>query len=350
MSSRVTIKDVAREAGVSISTVSRVMNNSAPVDAAIRVRVIETMHRIGYTPNQVARSLKNSESTLIAYVVSNTADPFFTNISRAIEEVMYLNGFRLINCSTNFSIEREQGILSALLQQRVRGIIINTVGKNDENVAAISRSVPMVLSNRNITVPGFRGDFVDYDNVGGVRKLVEHLIALGHTKIGFISGPRFLTTSTERYTGFCNGMLQCGITVDESYPFVVHSTSTFTLQDGFEAMEQLMSRPERPTAVIAANSEMALGALQYCRSHGVRIPEELSLCCFGDIAHNDLMYVKMTHVHTDFVALGTRIGEMLLERSEDGRSDAPRLYNREARFDTPLIIGESTSVPDMVRK
>lgn len=347
MSSRVTIKDVAREAGVSISTVSRVMNNSAPVDEIIRSRVVETMSRIGYTPNLVARSLKSNESTLIAYVVSNTADPFFTNISRAIEEVMYMKGFRLINCSTNFSIEREQGILSALMQQRVRGIIINTVGRNDENIAEVSRSIPMVLSNRNIKDPGFCGDFVDYDNVGGIRKLVDHLFGLGHTRIGFLNGPGYVTTSSERFAGFTAGMAKNGINVNGDYPFVTHSEATFRMQDGYDAMEQLMSRPQRPTAVITANSEMALGAMQYCRSHDIRIPQDLSLCCFGDIAHNELMYVKMTHVHTDFVALGTRIGEMLLERSEDSRSDAPALNNREARFDTPLVIGESTSVPNI---
>ena len=128
MDNRVTIKDVAREAGVSISTVSRVMNNSAPVDETMRQRVLEAMELIGYTPNLVARSLKSNDSSLVAYVVSNTADPFFTNISRAIEEVMYQNGYRLINCSTNFSKERERGILQDLQQQRVRGIIINTVG------------------------------------------------------------------------------------------------------------------------------------------------------------------------------------------------------------------------------
>ena len=345
MGSRVTIKDVAREAGVSISTVSRVMNNSAPVEEAMRLRVLDTMDRIGYMPNEVARSLKNQESTLIAYVVSNTADPFFTNISRAIEEVLYLHGYRLINCSTNFSKDREQSILSALQQQRVKGIIINTVGSNDENVAAISQQVPMVLSNRNVQSPNFHGDFVDYDNVGGVKKLVDHLVKLGHTRIGLINGPLYITTAMERYAGFCGGMRENTIEIGEDYPYVLQSVNTFGMQDGYDLTARIMSKEDRPTAIIAANSEMALGAMQYCRTHDIRIPEDLSLCCFGDIAHNDLMYVNITHVRTDFVALGTRIGEMLLERSKKaGKSDS-QLPNREARFDTPFILGESTAPP-----
>lgn len=345
MDNRVTIKDVAREAGVSISTVSRVMNNSAPVDDAMRQRVLETMERIGYTPNLVARSLKSNDSTLVAYVVSNTADPFFTNISRAIEEVMYRNGYRLINCSTNYSKERERGILQDLQQQRVHGIIINTVGNNDDVVASFSKTIPMVLSNRNIQSPGFCGDFVDYDNVGGIIKLVEHLASLGHTKIGFINGPTFITTAMERYAGFCGGMRGININIDENYPYAVHSDNTFQMQDGYDLTTKLMTMEEPPTAIIAANSEMALGAMQYCRENGISIPDDLSMCCFGDIVHNDLMYVKMTCVHTDFEALGTRIGQMLLERSEEKDPGTPKLYNREARFDTPLVIGESTAPP-----
>lgn len=342
MGSRVTIKDVAREAGVSISTVSRVMNNSAPVEENMRLRVLDTMDRIGYTPNEVARSLKSNESTLIAYVVSNTADPFFTNISRAIEEVLYQHGYRLINCSTNFSKDREQSILSALQQQRVKGIIINTVGSNDENVAAISRQIPMVLSNRNVQSPNFFGDFVDYDNVGGMQKLVDHLTKLGHSRIGLINGPRYITTAMERYAGFCGGMRQCTGEIADDYPYAVHSINTFGMQDGYDLTEQLLSKEDRPTAIIAANSEMALGAMQYCRTNDIRIPEDLSLCCFGDIAHNDLMYVNVTHVRTDFVALGTRIGEMLLERSSETGNNS-QLPNREARFDTPLVLGDSTA-------
>lgn len=344
MTNKATIKDVAKLAGVSISTVSRVLNNSAHVEDDLKKRVLEATEATGYTPNEIARSLKRSHSALIAYVVSNTADPFFTFISRGIEEVMYLNGYSLINCSTNFSIERERAFLTTLNERRVEGIIINTVGRNDAAIAKISKSIPVVLSNRMIASPDFWGDFVDFDNVGGVVKLVRHLSGLGHKKIGFINGPLYISTAKERQDGFCQGMREIGVNVNDGYPHIYNSEETFQLQDGYAAARELLSREAPPTAIIASNTEMALGAMQYCRTNGIVIPDDVSLCSFGDIIHNDLMYVNITHTYTDLLAIGSRIGEVLLERirrTKEGIS----IPNREIRFDTPLVVKGSTTSP-----
>ena len=339
MAKKATIKDVARVAGVSISTVSRVLNNSANVESALKVRVQEAVKETKYTPNEIARSLKRKNSAMIAYVVSNTADPFFTFISRGIEEVMYRNGYNIINCSTNFSVERECSLLNTLYERRVDGIIINTVGNNDAEISKISQNIPTVLSNRMVSSSDFVGDFVDFDNVGGVIKLTNHLLELGHRRIAFLNGPIRLSTAKERQDGFLEGMRNAGLEIPKDYKYLINTEDTFSMQDGYDAARKIMTMDQPPTAIIASNTEMALGAMKYCRKHNISIPGEVSLCSFGNIAHQELMYVDITHTYTDLLVLGNRIGEMMLQRiAKDGASQP----NREVRFDTPLVLGDST--------
>lgn len=342
MGSRVTIKDVARVAGVSISTVSRALNNRSTVNPELSRRVFEAANSLGYSPNEIARSLKRNNTSLIAYVVSNTADPFFTYISRGIEETLYLAGYNLINCSSSFSIEREQSFLRTLNERRVDGIIINSVGNNDETISALSQSVPIVLSNRSVQATSFIGDFVDFDNVSGMAALTNHLLSLGHRRIAITNGPIFLSTARERYCGFRDALRRAGVDMD-GYPYCYNSEQSFSMEDGYIAAKTLMSMDEPPTAILASNSEMALGALRYFHENGIRIPEDVSLCCFGDILHHDLMYVDVTHTQMDLIGLGNRMADLLLERI---KHENKITVNREIRFSTPFILGTSTAPPE----
>lgn len=339
MANNTTIKDVAKMAGVSVSTVSRVLNGNVRVDEKLKEKVLSAAQELGYTPNDVARSLKMQDSSLVAYVVSNTADPFFTSISRGIEDVLFDRGYSLINCSTNFSLERETRILNMLAKRRVAGIVINTVGNNDKLIADMSRRFPTVLSNRLIRDPGFIGDFVDFDNISGVTRLTKHLLELGHRRIAFLTGPEFLSTVEERLAGFRMAMLSAGIAVDSKYPYVVKSSESFTANDGYNGIAKLMSMPVPPTAVVASNSEMALGVMRYCREHGISIPDSISLCSFGNLLNHDLMYVDLTHTRMDLFAIGNRMAQLLLDRIASGNTAQP---NREIRFDSPIVIGNST--------
>lgn len=340
MANNTTMKDVARLAEVSVSTVSRVLNGNARVDDALKAKVTEAARVLGYTPNDVARSLKMQDSSLVAYVVSNTADPFFTAISRGIEDVLFERGYSLINCSTNFSVERETVFLNMLAQRRVAGIIINTVGNNDEVIARMSRRFPTVLSNRLIKDPAFTGDFVDFDNVSGIMRLTKHMLELGHKRIAFLMGPAYLSTVEERLAGFREAMLSAGTRVDDNYPYLVKSTDSYTANDGYQGMSKLMSMSVPPTAVIASNSEMALGVMRYCRERNIAIPKDISLCSFGDLLNHDLMYVDLTHTRMDLFTIGNRMAQLLLDRISSGNVEQP---NREIRFDSPIILGNSTA-------
>lgn len=340
MANNITIKDVAKMAGVSASTVSRALNGNVHVDEKLKDKVLSAVQELGYMPNDVARSLKMQDSSLVAYVVSNTADPFFTSISRGIEDVLFDNGYSLINCSTNFSIEREACFLNMLAKRRVAGIVINTVGNNDKLIAGMSRRFPTVLSNRLIRDHSFVGDFVDFDNISGVMRLTKHLLELGHRRIAFLTGPEFLSTVEERFAGFRMAMLSAGISIDDDYPYVVKSSESYTANDGYKGIAKLMSMRVPPTAVVASNSEMALGVMRYCREHSLSIPDSISLCSFGNLLNHDLMYVDVTHTSMDLFAIGNRMAQLLLDRIASGNAAQP---NREIRFDSPLVTGNSTA-------
>lgn len=340
MQKNVTIRDVAQYAGVSISTVSRVINQSGSVNAALAARVDAAIAALEYRPNEIARSLKRNNSGLIAFVVSDTTDQYFTQISSAIEQAILPCGYHLIVCSTNASAEQEQALLRSLLERHVDGIILNTAGSNDAFIAQLSHSVPIVLCNRSIQAADFRGDFADFDNTSGVAELTRHLLRLGHKKIGILNGPQHISTARERYQGFLLAMRTVRGGNVQAYPFE-SDQPFFSMEEGCRAAAALLESPDPPTAIIAANGEFALGALHYCREHHIHIPDELSLVCFGNIPFCDLLYVRLTYAQMDLTALGNRIAALLMERIQ--APDDVRI-NRELRFPTQFIPGESSAL------
>lgn len=218
MSKTATIKDVAFESQVSIATVSRVINKSGTVNPLLEERVLAAIEKLSYTPNNIARSLKTSTTSTVAFLVSNISDPFFITIGRGIEDYIKEYDYNLMVCSVDQSPEKELEYLNLLKEKQVDGFIINSTGLNDDEITKISQKIPIVLSNRQITNPSFIGDFVDNDNVGGIITLTKHLTKIGHTKIGIINGPNYLSTAQERLKGFTTEMKRIGITVDKTYP------------------------------------------------------------------------------------------------------------------------------------
>ena len=330
-----TIKDVAREANVSIATVSRVINNSGTVKPELEERVLQAIHNLNYSPNIVARSLKTSSTSTIAFLVSNISDPYFIKIGRGIEDYIKDFGYNLIVCSIDHSKEKEVSYLQLLKEKKVDGLILNTTGYNDKLISEISQYIPMVLSNRRINSAFFRGDFVDSDNIGGVNDLTKHLLACGHRKIGVVNGPLHLSTASERYRGFCNAMKTAGITVDESYPYMYEGL--FENQSGYNGAKALLERDDPPTALVLMSSEIALGAMQYLHESKIAVPEAVSIVCFGDIQNREMLYVTPTIASTNTLGMGTKMGELLLERIQSKED----VSNREICFTTQMHYGNS---------
>ena len=333
-----TIKDVAREASVSIATVSRVLNKTGNVNETLAIRVNNAVEALQYSPNNVARSLKTASTKTIAFLVSNISDPFFITIGRGIEDYIKEYNYTLMVCSIDQSPEKEKEYLKLLREKQVDGIIINTTGLINDTITDLSRQMPIVLSNRQIENSSFLGDFVDNDNIGGIITLTKHLTALGHRKIGLINGPSYLSTAQERFKGFSIEMKRHGIDVDKDYPYLYEGF--FTKEDGYRGTQKLLSMDNPPTAIIGMSSEGALGALRYCHTNGIRIPEDVSLVAFGNIENQELLYVDLTIATTNLKGIGNKMGELLIERIQL-KGEAP---NREVRFVTSLSEGNSTRI------
>ena len=327
-----TIKDVARVANVSIASVSRVMNNKN-VSEKVRKDVCSAIEELNYTPNFVARSLKRNSTSTIAMLVSDISNSVFTEMAKSIEDAIGPCGYNLIVCSTDDSPQKEVRYLQLLKERHIDGLILNTTGKNDHYVAELSKTLPIVLSNRQIKDPGFVGDFVDSDNFSGMQSLAKHLIDFGHSRIGIILGPRGLSTSEERYSGYMSSMRQIGISEELLKPYTYEGD--FYLNSGYVGIKTLLAVQPRPTAVIISNNKMAIGAMRYLKEQNISVPDEVSIASYGDIENIDILYTKPSIVTLNSYVLGKRIAELLLERIDAKGS----IQNREYRYVPMLVPG-----------
>lgn len=238
-------------------------------------------------------------------------------------------------CSIGHSKEKERAHLKMLQGNKVDGMIINTTGYNNDLIGALSRKIPIVLSNRQINAADFSGDFVDQENVGTAYALTNQLLMNGHKRIALVNGPHHISTAYERYRGFCSAMREADLVVDESYPY--QYSDTFTTQTGYDGAHMLMSLVDPPTAFVFASSELAFGGMRYFAQNRIRIPDEISFVCLGDLANRDLLYIQPTLSSVNLHGMGERMAELLLERI---RSTEP-IPNREVRFSSMILNGNS---------
>ncbi|MCD8139272.1 MAG: LacI family transcriptional regulator [Planctomycetaceae bacterium] len=218
MEKRVTIHDVAKAARVSIATVSRVVNNTAAVDAETAARVRRAVKQIGYIPDPLARGMRSNKSYAVGYIVSDISNGHFTVAAKAVEGEFERAGYSLIVCSTDGDPRKEERQLRLLVSKKVDGIIINVSGGNDAMVAELSKRVPMVLFSRQID-DGFHGDYVGNDNFHGAGELARHVLDYGHRRIGLIRGPENISTGPERYNGFVSVLAAAGVTLPPDMVF-----------------------------------------------------------------------------------------------------------------------------------
>ncbi|MFP4115075.1 MAG: LacI family DNA-binding transcriptional regulator [Spirochaetota bacterium] len=334
----VTIKEVAKRAGVSIATVSRVVNGNYYVGPEMTKRVNDAIAELDYQPNFFARSLKGASTLTIAVVVSDISNPYFNFVTRAIEDVVWPREYNLIFSSTQGSAERELTTLNTLLSKKIDGLILNTTGHNDRFVASMSSSVPVVLLHRRLAARGFSGDFVDSDNRAGAAELTRHLQDAGHTRIGAINGLLELSSGRERFDGFCIAREESGVTVDGSSYDVYNGD--FTAESGYAGTEYFHTQRPDITGLVVMNNAMTLGALRYLHEHRVRVPEEMSIVCYGNIMNRDLLYVRPTIVSLDPQTIGRTAAEYLISRIEK-----PALKKRKYIFQPELDPGESVAAP-----
>ena len=337
-SNKATIKDVAAAANVSVATVSRVLNGNYYVTPEVEMRVRKSIDTLGYVQNSIARSLKINSTHMIGYVLSDISNPYHISAARAAEDIFRNEGYGMILCSTENSQQRERRYLDLLVGKNVDALVLNTTGKNDSYVVKLSKNMPVVLVNRNISSGDFTGDFVDTNGYVGCYHLTKLLLSIGHRKIYVLYGPQYLSNSQCRMAGFKAAMQEYGITVDNSYPY--QFAGSFTLQSGIDAVKALCSMNNRPTAIMSQNNMMTIGALKELKSKNISVPEELSLVSYDGIDNLDLMTIRPTVANFDTTIIGTRIANMLLERIKDSS-----LENRQFILNPEIIQGNSIGLP-----
>jgi len=316
-SADVTIKDVASLAGVSPMTVSRVINQSDRVSPETQRRVEKAIAELGYIPSRLARGLSGRRTGTLAVIVPDVANPFFTMVVRAAEEVARRSAYRVILCDTRADLAVERDVIEELIAHRVEGIAIAPVSdRSKPQLARLSRfGVPFVLVDR--TVAEIECDAVVGDSVGGAQRLVNHLIGLGHRRIGLIVEQDEVSTARERRQGYESALKAAGLPLD---PALVAET-TPNPDGGLEGMGRLLSTEDRPTAVFAVNNLVALGAIEAVRSAGLEVPDDVALVCFDDIEYASRLYPFLTALEQPAETFGTLGTQLLLERIQ-GRGPA----------------------------
>lgn len=312
-----TIKDVARLAGVSASTVSRVLDGSTRISPETHEKVRRAMAELHYHPNAIARSLARRSTRTLGLVISRPvevafANPFFAEAVRGIGAAVYQEGYNLLLTAIPDAQEEQAACMKLVRGGRVDGVILTGSRDHDGLVQELSDAgFPFVLIGRvTERVPI---SWVNNDNVAVGAMAVEHLLERGHRQIALIGGPKELVVSMDRREGYRQALLVAGIVPDQAY----ESEGGFSREGGYWAMERLLSLPEPPTAVFAADDAMALGALECCKAHGVAVPEQVALVGVNDDPITALLNPPLTTVRIPIFDLGLTAAKTLVEMLQE---------------------------------
>ncbi len=328
------VKDVAARAGVSLGTVSNVLNRPERVSAGTRQRVEQAMVELGFVRNEFARQLRMGTSSTLAYVMLDATNPFFTDVAQGIELAAEKANVSLFICNSNNSSAREESHLAHLMQQRVTGILLTPVDPDAETIDLVAeRGVPLVIVDR--TRDDNRFCSVAVDDVLGGRLAVEHLVDQGHRRVAFIAGPASLGQVRDRLAGAREAWATAGLPADH---LVVVPTASLTVAEGRGAGERLAGMPARtrPTAAFCGNDLVALGLLQQVIGSGRAVPGDLAIVGYDDIEFAAAAAVPLTSVRQPRQELGRTAAELVLAEAD------PDHTHRQILFRPELIARGST--------
>jgi LacI family transcriptional regulator len=329
------VKDVAARAGVSLGTVSNVLNRPGRVSEPTRVKVETAMRELGFVRNESARQLRAGHSRVVAYVVLDAANPFFTDVAQGVELAAGLADLWLFICNSNNNADRERAYLDLLQQQRVQGILITPVDPDAEHLRDVAgRGTPLVVVDR--TQQGLDLCTVAVDDVLGGRLAVEHLIDRGHSQVAFIGGPLSIGQVRDRWQGAQAAWSEAGLPAESLH---LITTSALTVAEGRGAGERLAGLParRRPTAAFCANDLLALGLLQQTIGSGRRVPEDLAIVGYDDIEFASAAAVPLTSVRQPRQELGRTATELVVDEATN-----PDHVHTQVTFTPELVARTST--------
>jgi LacI family transcriptional regulator len=327
-----TIRKVADLAGVSIATVSHVINDTRAVSGELTARVLIAMEQLDYHPDIIARSLRRRETLTLGLLVPSIEIPFFARVAAGIEAAANDAGYSVILCNSGWSLPREVHYLNNLLARRVDGLLCISLAMTAEHIAPVlRRRTPVVIFER--TMPGVEVDAVEIDNVQGAYDATSHLLDLGHRRIGCITGLRNSNLNEERILGYRKGLAQRGIPFDPT----LLQTGDYTAASGVRNAHTLLQVPEPPTAVFAFNDLMALGVLRAAHERGLRVPADLAVIGFDGLAFTEHSCPPLSTVEQPVAEMCGAAIAMLLDRIKGGASPA-----RVQMFAGKLVTRAST--------
>jgi LacI family fructose operon transcriptional repressor len=328
------IKDVAEAAGVSVATVSRVLTDKPHVSEELRQRVMHAVESLGYRPNRIARSLRTQQSATIGLVVSDIRNPYFTAVSRVIEDMAYQNGMSVYLCNTDEDPDKEAMYLSVLRNENVAGIIFSPTRKTAEDFPLLDLEIPTIAIDRPILSD--RVDSVLIDNQAAGFRLGEHLILNGFQRIGALFGSAS-STGRERRMGFEQAMQAHGIQVSADLVRYIPAK----VRTGHQAALEMLDLPAPPQAFYTSNSLLLAGTLMAIRDRNLRIPEQVGLAGFDDVNWTVLVQPAITVIAQPTDEIGKTATELLMQRIED-----PGRPARQVILNSQLVV-RASSLPSL---
>ena len=332
----VTIKDIAKTAGLSIATVSYVINNSRPVSPEAAEKVKQAIYQLGYSPNLIARSLRSKRTSTIGLVVPDSSNPFFAEIAKGVEDAGFSASYSVILCNSNATLQREQVYLDLLISKRVDGLILaSTSATLDHLRPLLQRQLPVVVFYRQ--AGDLPVDTIQVDNQKGGQDATRHLIQLGHQKIACIRPASAKTPSYHRVDGYVQAMLESGLEISTE----LMPQGNNRIEGGHAAALRLLDSGQPFSAIFSTNDAMAIGAMRALRERGLRVPEDVSVIGFDDILLASYVVPALTTIAQPKVEAGKRAVEFLIERIESCGDCQPHHLVLETNF----VARASTAPP-----
>lgn len=331
------LTDIAKIAGVSVMTVSKALRNAPDISPHTKQKIKKIAEELGYVPNFMARSLRSRKTLLIGLVISSVTNPFFSRVIMAVEEKSFETGYDLLLAQTYNSIEREEKILKRLMARHVDGILISPVyrleTKSEVYDELLVKNIPLVLLGHPSDFCQ-RFPYVSANDYELSYMATKHLISLGHKRIAFLASHGFYPWSSNRLNGYIKALHESNIEVDERLILAIGSR----IEDGFQAAEQIVSEGVEFTAIQAVNDLVAIGAMNYLISKGIKVPEQVSIVGFGNILMSETCSVPLTTINQPKYRLGAAGFDLLLTKML-GKDVESKMLEGE------LIIRKSSAPP-----
>ncbi len=329
-----TIHDVAKHAGVGSITVSRVINNSGYLSKETRARVEQAIAELGYVPNTLARSLRSKRTNTLALVLTDITNPFFTTLARGVEDAASKAGYTLIFCNSDESAMKESTYVNILLQKQVDGFLLVPAQSKTTTIELIhSRAVPVVVIDR--AVPGIAVDVVRCDSEEGAFGLTRLLLELGHRHIACLCGPKGVSTADDRAAGFLRALRSAGIAPGRDCIL----RGELSQEGGYLMAQQALRMAHKPSALLAANNFITIGAMKAAQEAGERVPEDIALVGFDDLPAAMVTFPFFTVAIQPAYEMGRKATEILLQRL---KSHGAERQHEEVIFPTQIIVRRSS--------